>query len=165
MVLECSQLPKYSHFIGSQDAYACPWACNDGYNETVVGTCVSMVTPSIVVGSASVASIKEWEPTSTVSVGLRVSFEPDEDVVVTVSTSSGQISLTGPSQLTFTRSNWSVTQNITVRAVDDSRREGNHSSLVNVTVASTDGRFNGICLLYTSPSPRDATLTRMPSSA
>ena len=26
-------------------------------------------------------------------------------------------------------------------------------------------RFNGTCLLYTSPSPRDATLSRMPSSA
>ena len=25
--------------------------------------------------------------------------------------------------------------------------------------------FGGICLLYTSPSPRDATLSRMPSSA
>ena len=28
-----------------------------------------------------------------------------------------------------------------------------------------DIRQNGICLLYTSPSPRDATLSRMPSSA
>ena len=27
------------------------------------------------------------------------------------------------------------------------------------------GRREGICLLYTSPSPRDATLSRMPSSA
>ena len=27
------------------------------------------------------------------------------------------------------------------------------------------GEVNGICLLYTSPSPRDATLSRMPSSA
>ena len=26
-------------------------------------------------------------------------------------------------------------------------------------------RMSGICLLYTSPSPRDATLSRMPSSA
>ena len=26
-------------------------------------------------------------------------------------------------------------------------------------------RVNWICLLYTSPSPRDATLSRMPSSA
>ena len=27
------------------------------------------------------------------------------------------------------------------------------------------GQFRGSCLLYTSPSPRDATLSRMPSSA
>ena len=27
------------------------------------------------------------------------------------------------------------------------------------------GKEIGICLLYTSPSPRDATLSRMPSSA
>ena len=32
-----------------------------------------------------------------------------------------------------------------------------------VLVSSTDGV--GTCLLYTSPSPRDATLSRMPSSA
>ena len=29
----------------------------------------------------------------------------------------------------------------------------------------TSGRLNIFCLLYTSPSPRDATLSRMPSSA
>ena len=28
-----------------------------------------------------------------------------------------------------------------------------------------DSDMDGICLLYTSPSPRDATLSRMPSSA
>ena len=33
-----------------------------------------------------------------------------------------------------------------------------HSALLGVTLAYT-------CLLYTSPSPRDATLSRMPSSA
>ena len=32
-------------------------------------------------------------------------------------------------------------------------------------VAAGDGARCGICLLYTSPSPRDATLSRMPSSA
>ena len=39
-----------------------------------------------------------------------------------------------------------------------------------VHVWDADGRrytdlLAGICLLYTSPSPRDATLSRMPSSA
>ena len=33
-------------------------------------------------------------------------------------------------------------------------------------IIEADGIANGyICLLYTSPSPRDATLSRMPSSA
>ena len=31
--------------------------------------------------------------------------------------------------------------------------------------AVTEGMFTTLCLLYTSPSPRDATLSRMPSSA
>ena len=30
---------------------------------------------------------------------------------------------------------------------------------------NADKRLYGTCLLYTSPSPRDATLSRMPSSA
>ena len=33
------------------------------------------------------------------------------------------------------------------------------------TVLIVSGPSNGTCLLYTSPSPRDATLSRMPSSA
>ena len=33
------------------------------------------------------------------------------------------------------------------------------------TVQTIEGSGLGLCLLYTSPSPRDATLSRMPSSA
>ena len=41
------------------------------------------------------------------------------------------------------------------------------SGLLPGIVLSSNGRFAGVvdCLLYTSPSPRDATLSRMPSSA
>ena len=35
----------------------------------------------------------------------------------------------------------------------------------NVDVLTVHGDASSICLLYTSPSPRDATLSRMPSSA
>ena len=35
----------------------------------------------------------------------------------------------------------------------------------SVTAASLNRVAQSICLLYTSPSPRDATLSRMPSSA
>ena len=37
--------------------------------------------------------------------------------------------------------------------------------LVNEPRYTLHGRYHNFCLLYTSPSPRDATLSRMPSSA
>ena len=57
--------------------------------------------------------------------------------------------------------------------------DGNSSGMITIggltiTVTANPGDFNGTasdfginqaCLLYTSPSPRDATLSRMPSSA
>ena len=36
---------------------------------------------------------------------------------------------------------------------------------VNLTIDVIGARRDNPCLLYTSPSPRDATLSRMPSSA
>ena len=36
---------------------------------------------------------------------------------------------------------------------------------VNLAVRESPNAQAGVCLLYTSPSPRDATLSRMPSSA
>ena len=47
-------------------------------------------------------------------------------------------------------------------------RNNNIRNLNPNMVASNGGfyiEYNGCCLLYTSPSPRDATLSRMPSSA
>ena len=49
------------------------------------------------------------------------------------------------SQLVFTSSDWNSARTVTVTGVADNLSDG--------------------CLLYTSPSPRDATLSRMPSSA
>ena len=51
----------------------------------------------------------------------------------------------------------------------DSRGDGENIGVSNVwqQQESLDNSFTwiGHCLLYTSPSPRDATLSRMPSSA
>ena len=50
-----------------------------------------------------------------------------------------------------------------------------NNSIINPDLFSNDNKYNNLvsvkldknytCLLYTSPSPRDATLSRMPSSA
>ena len=52
------------------------------------------------------------------------------------------------------------------------KKEGGHSNQFLKADGSTDSRTFSqtdttitTCLLYTSPSPRDATLSRMPSSA
>ena len=42
--------------------------------------------------------------------------------------------------------------------------ENNHRGVITTFQADGAGH-SSICLLYTSPSPRDATLSRMPSSA
>ena len=47
------------------------------------------------------------------------------------------------------------------RYVTDKGLTGNK----DITVSTTGGLMVLSCLLYTSPSPRDATLSRMPSSA
>ena len=39
------------------------------------------------------------------------------------------------------------------------------AAIVNTKNKDLDSRLSRYCLLYTSPSPRDATLSRMPSSA
>ena len=47
---------------------------------------------------------------------------------------------------------------------DDELRDFNESAGTDIPLAEFQGIYGG-CLLYTSPSPRDATLSRMPSSA
>ena len=43
--------------------------------------------------------------------------------------------------------------------------EGDALTVTGLTINTGNGTLNDNCLLYTSPSPRDATLSRMPSSA
>ena len=55
-----------------------------------------------------------------------------------------------------------------VELVDTASSIDKLSDVDTSTVAPTDGQalvWDNTCLLYTSPSPRDATLSRMPSSA
>ena len=53
-------------------------------------------------------------------------------------------------------------------SIDDLRGDGDHYA-ARVVSASFEGKSrveqHQICLLYTSPSPRDGLLSRMPSSA
>ena len=53
---------------------------------------------------------------------------------------------------------------VSILTVSDTRNRANDTS-GNYLADAVSNVGHNICLLYTSPSPRDATLSRMPSSA
>ena len=61
----------------------------------------------------------------------------------------------------------SVGQTVTLSDIEDLLDEDNTAlpELMKSASAVRDYGKGKVCLLYTSPSPRDATLSRMPSSA
>ena len=54
---------------------------------------------------------------------------------------------------------------VAAAVVDGLMQVGLKTSVPILSVSLTPHQFQETCLLYTSPSPRDATLSRMPSSA
>ena len=98
-------------------------------------------------------TVTEAGDTDTFTVVLNA--QPSSNVVLSISSSdTGEATVT--STLTFTSANWDTAQVVTVTGVDDDLVDGTETSTMTISI---------VCLLYTSPSPRDATLSRMPSSA
>ena len=58
-----------------------------------------------------------------------------------------------------------ITKIISHQTTYENYLEDNVNQNFDLVFDCTDNHENKICLLYTSPSPRDATLSRMPSSA
>jgi len=63
--------------------------------------------------------------------------QPTGPVHVNITTDS-QIAVVGSTTLTFTTANWNVAQRITVRALDDSAREGTHYSRIGHSILAAD---------------------------
>ena len=61
---------------------------------------------------------------------------------------------------------FSLVTDYEMKVLNDSEQSNEAGNIKNALVpGSADATSGTICLLYTSPSPRDATLSRMPSSA
>ena len=74
--------------------------------------------------------------------------------------------INGPSFLTKDRSTWPISREF-IREVPEKEKRSRMFKLINTckVEAPASGSLLQICLLYTSPSPRDRTRSRMPSSA
>ncbi|MBN2377826.1 MAG: hypothetical protein JXD22_15620 [Sedimentisphaerales bacterium] len=88
---------------------------------------------------------EEGETSGTYTIVL--DQEPNANVVVTATPKpAGQVKINGGSTvtLTFTVANYNTPQTITVSAVDDVVKEGNHSVRVQHTAVSSDSVYNGV---------------------
>jgi hypothetical protein len=101
--------------------------------------------------SGGSTAVTEGGATDTYTVVL--TGEPTASVTITPSPNS-QLTVSQPS-LTFTISNWSTPQTVTVTAVNDALAEGTHSGTVTHAAASADPGYNGIAIATISATITD----------
>ena len=110
-----------------------------------VGTKISgSAFVGIVTVTESDGSTQVTEGGSTDSYTIVLDAPPSSDATISVSPDA-QTSVS-PAFLTFTSSNYSTAQTVTVTAVDDGTVEGNHSSTISHTASSDDTNYNGLSM-------------------
>ena len=92
--------------------------------------------------SKTTAAVSESGTTDTFTV--RLSAQPDSNVVLSVSGADPGEVAASPLQLTFTPANWNVPQTVTVAGVQDARIDGSQQTAVTVSVvdALSDDHFD-----------------------
>jgi hypothetical protein len=104
---------------------------------------ITSTAPGVTISqSGGSTAVTEGGATDTYTVVL--TGEPTSDVTITP-TPGSQLTVSPPS-LTFTISNWSTPQTVTVTAVNDAVAEGTHSGTITHAAASTDPGYNGIAI-------------------
>jgi uncharacterized protein (TIGR02145 family) len=85
------------------------------------------------------------EGTGTATFTIVLNTEPTADVVIALSSSDTTEGTVSPSSVTFTSSNWSSTQTVTVTGVNDDIDDGDISySIVTAAATSTDSDYSGL---------------------
>jgi len=104
---------------------------------------ITSTAPGVTISqSGGSTAVTEGGATDTYTVVL--TGEPTANVTITP-TPGSQLTVSPPS-LTFTISNWSTPQTVTVTAVNDAVAEGTHNGTINQAAASSDPGYNGIAI-------------------
>jgi Ca2+-binding RTX toxin-like protein len=117
-------------------------AGNAGTDSTVANFTVTRPpTAGIqIVQSGGATNVTEGGANDSYTVVLNT--QPTSDVVVTIGTNS-QLT-TNKQTLTFTTSNWNISQDVTITAVDDAVTQGDRNITLTHTIASTDSNYAAI---------------------
>ena len=104
---------------------------------------ITSTAPGVTISqSGGSTAVTEGGATDTYTVVL--TGEPTANVTITP-TPGSQLTVSPPN-LTFTISNWSTPQTVTVTAVNDAVAEGTHSGTITHAAASTDPGYSGIAI-------------------
>ncbi|MFM9961966.1 MAG: Calx-beta domain-containing protein [Planctomycetaceae bacterium] len=91
------------------------------------------------------SGLQTTEAGGTATFSVRLTAAPNSNVVIPISTSDATEGTASVSQLTFTPSNWSQAQTVTVRGVDDTLDDGNIGySIITGAATSSDARYQGL---------------------
>ena len=155
--------------------------CNPAISNT--GS-ILMDPPKVFTLTPAVFSLSETD--SNTSFKITMLEAPVSDVVFDISNPDITEATVSPTQVTFTPANWNIPQQVNITPKADGILDGDQTiyptvsvnvgltqncytfaEAKTVTISITDVNTPGfeICLLYTSPSPRDLSTSRMPSSA
>ncbi len=119
-----------------------PTNCTISGNNPVVLTITDDDTAGITVNPSSGFTATEAGATDTYTIVLNT--EPTNNVVIIITPDTQ--STASPTSLTFTSSNWSAAQTVTVTAIDDTIIERDHISTISHVSASDDSNYSDISI-------------------
>jgi subtilisin family serine protease len=119
-------------------------ATNPNNQNTFMQRVVNYLLPEVVVSAPSPGT-STTESGGSITFTVKLNTPPIANVVIPLSSSDTTEGTVNVSSLTFTQSNWSVPQTVTVTGVDDALDDGNiNYSIVLGAVTSTDLAFSGM---------------------
>ena len=93
----------------------------------------TLETEDVLINAPTSLTVREG---GSVSLNVRLTARPDDDVDVEASESDGDISIDTPRTLTFTSTNWRTNQTFTVRGIQDGT---SGSDTANITLTASGG--------------------------
>jgi hypothetical protein len=92
-----------------------------------------------------ITGLKTTEMGDEATFTIRLNTKPTGDVVIPLSSSNDKEGTVSPASLTFTASNWSAPQTVTVKGVDDTTADGTQTyKIVTAAAKSSDSAYNGM---------------------
>ncbi|NLF49740.1 MAG: sortase [Leptolinea sp.] len=117
------------------------------------GTITNDDTAGVTINPTSGLTTTETSGTATFTVALNT--QPSSDVAIDLSTSDNTEGTISPTSLTFTPTNWNVSQTVTITGVDDALADGDISYTIQTGAAtSSDANYSGL-------DPADVSITNI----